>query len=75
VKNGKWETTVLSDIGYENLVAELSFDGEFLLLLDREEGREHVCVAFPTKEGKLGPRIALAEFIEQLQAAAADLRR
>lgn len=75
MKNGKWETTVLSDIGYENLVAELNFDGQFLLLLDREAGRDHVCVSFPKKGGELGPRIALTEFIEQLQAAAADLCR
>lgn len=75
VKNGKWETTILSDLGYECLIAELSFDGQFLLLLDREQGREAVCIAFPTKGGQLGPRIPLAEFVEQLQAAAADLCR
>ncbi|SDZ72440.1 hypothetical protein SAMN05518854_1452 [Variovorax sp. YR266] len=75
MKNGKWEITILSDVGYEHLVAEMSFDGQFVLLLDREQGRENVCVAFPTKDGKLGSRIALSEFMEQLQAAAVDLCR
>ena len=75
MKNGKWETTVLSDVGYECLVAEVSFDGHFLLLLDREQGRDAVCIAFPKKDGQLSSRIPLREFIEQLQAAANDLRR
>lgn len=73
--NGKWETTVLSDAGYECLVAEVSFDNQFLLLLDREQGRDAVCIAFPKKDGELGSRILIEEFIEQLQKAADDLRR
>lgn len=73
MKNGKWETTILSDPDHEHLVAEVNFDGRFLLLLDREQGRENVCVAFPAEGGILGSRISLNEFIEQLQAASADL--
>jgi hypothetical protein len=75
MKNGKWETTILSDIGYEHLVAELSYDGQFLLLLDREQGRESLCISFPNKDGKLGQRISLVEFLEQLNASASDLCR
>ena len=75
MKNGKWETIVLSDVGYECLVAEVSFNGQFLLLLDREQGRDAVCIAFPKKDGQLSSRIPLGEFIEQLQAAADDLCR
>ena len=75
MKNGKWETTILSDVGYDHLVAEMSFDGQFVLLLDREQGRDKVCVAFPNSDGKLSSRIPLAEFVEQLQAAAANLCR
>ena len=75
VKNEKWQSTVLSDINYEHLVAELTFDGQFLLLLDREQGRDTICVAFPDKNGALQCRIPLVEFIEQLQTTAADLRR
>ena len=73
--NGKWETKILSDIGYEHLVAELSYDGQFLLLLDREQGRESLCIAFPDKDGKLGPRIPLVEFLEQLNSCASNLCR
>ena len=75
MKNGKWETTILSDIGYEHLVAEVSYDGQFLLLLDREQGRELVCIAFPDKDGKLGSRIPLVEFLEQLNSSVANLCR
>lgn len=75
MKNGKWEATILSDPEYEHLVAEMSFDGQFLLLLDREQGREDVCVAFPAENGKLGSRVPLADFIEQLKAMAVDLCR
>jgi hypothetical protein len=75
MKKEKWKTTILSDVNYEHLVAELSFDDQFLMLLDREEGRESVCIAFPTKDGKLGSRIRAVDFIEQLQAAIANLCR
>lgn len=75
MKNGKWETTVLSDVEYECLVAEVSFDGQFLLLLDREQGRDAICIAFPKKDGQFGSRILLGDFIQKLQAAADDLRR
>jgi hypothetical protein len=75
MKNGKWEAIVLSDGNYDYLVAELIFDGAFLLLLDREQGRDLIHVAF-AKDGKeLGPRILLKEFIENLQKAADDLCR
>lgn len=75
MKDGMWETTVLSDVGYEHLVAEVSFGDQFLLLLDREQGREAICVAFPKQDGQLGARIPLSEFISQLQASADNLRR
>ena len=75
MKSGKWETTVLSDVAYEHLVAEVNFDGQFLLLLDREQGRDAVCVAFPKKDGELGARIPIEEFLQRLQVAVDDLCR
>lgn len=75
MKDGKWELTILSDLKYENLVAEMSFDKQFLLLLDREQGPDQMCIAFPDKGGQLGERIPLTQFIEKLQALAEDLRR
>lgn len=71
----EWKTTILSDQAYEHLVAEVSFDSQFLFLLDREQGRDFVCISFPEKNGQLGARIPLAEFVERLQAAAENLRR
>ena len=73
-RSEKWRSTVLSDIRYEHLVAELIFDDQFLLLLDREQGKDAVCVAFPDKNGELQCRMPLIEFIEKLKEAAADLR-
>ncbi|RMO93424.1 hypothetical protein ALQ32_200059 [Pseudomonas syringae pv. tagetis] len=71
----KWDTVILSEPEYDHLVAELHFGDQFLLLLDREDGRESICIAFPKKEGGLGERIALDVFIEQLRMAAENLRR
>jgi hypothetical protein len=73
MKDGKWETVVLSDVGYEHLIAEVSYDQQFLLLLDREQGRDSVCIAFPKSDGQLGVRIPLLEFITQLNASAKNL--
>ena len=72
---GKWETTMLSDVDYEHLVAEVSLNNQFLFLLDREQGCDAVCIAFPNKEGKLISRIPLVEFIAQLQTASQNLCR
>ncbi|HLD66039.1 MAG TPA: hypothetical protein VJA19_08345 [Pseudomonas sp.] len=75
MKTPDWDTIVLSEPEYENLVAELYFGDQFLLLLDREDGRENLCIALPGKDGKLGSRIPLDDFIEQLKSAAENLRR
>lgn len=75
MQKGNWQTTVLSDVGYDHLVAEVSLNDQFVLLLDRELGRDAVCVAFPGRDGKLTLSVSLTEFIDQLQAAAADLCR
>lgn len=73
MKNEAWHSTVLSEPDYEHLVAELYFGEQFLLLLDREEGKGSICIAFPDKSGKLGKRIPIDEFIHQLKITADDL--
>lgn len=73
--NERWERTILSDLDHEHLVAEVNFDGKFLFLLDREDGRDAVCISLPDKDGKLTVRISLADFIAQLNSAAIDLCR
>ncbi len=69
------ETNFLSDLEYDHLVAEVSTNDQFLYLLDREDGPENVCIAFPRSSGELGKRIPLADFIAHLQAAADNLKR
>lgn len=71
----KWKTLILSDINYQNLVAEVSYDGQFLLLLDREQWNDCLCVAFPQQDGMLGARVPLSEFIDQLKTSADHLCR
>ena len=73
MNESEWTLDILSDAKYEHLVAELSLAGQFILLLDREAGRERIFVAFPTPDGKLGMRTPLEDFIDQLRQAAADL--
>ncbi len=75
MKSEGWDVVVLSEPSYEHLVAELHYQGQFLLLLDREQGRDTVCVAFPDQSGKLGSRMLLDDFVERLRAAAEDLNR
>ncbi|WP_416762422.1 hypothetical protein ACNI65_08670 [Roseateles sp. So40a] len=70
-----WDTIVLSDPDHEHLVAELHHDAQFLLLLDREDGREAVCISFPDKDGRLRNRVPLSEFLERLRVAADDLNQ
>lgn len=75
MRDEMWKTIFLSDVDYEHLVAEISYGDQFLLLLDREQGRDSLCIAFPKQDGNLGARIPLSEFIEKLQASANDLCR
>lgn len=72
---GTLSTTILSDVDYDELVAEVSFGDQFLYLLDRDQGRDNVGIAFPRSDGQLGQRVPLADFIAHLLAAAEDLRR
>lgn len=71
----KWNTLILSDANYLNLVAEVSYGGQFLLLLDREQGRDCVCITLPQHDEMLGVRIPLSEFIAQLKTSAENLCR
>lgn len=48
-----WERLILSDSDHEHLVSELYYGGQFLLLMDREQGRAAVCVSFPDKTENL----------------------
>ena len=75
MKTKGWDLVVLSEPAYEHLVCELYFDGQFLLVLDREDGRESIRTAFPTQNGSLGQRIPVEEFIDQLQKAVENLKR
>jgi hypothetical protein len=74
MKPDGWDTLILSEPDYEHLVAELHFNGQFLLLMDREEGREKLYVSI---KGHLGEqvRIPLDEFMQQLKSTAENLCR
>lgn len=71
--SGQWERTILSDLEHEHLVAEVTFEGQFMFMLDREDGRDSVCISFLSKDGASMIRIPLEKFNEQLVAAVTDL--
>jgi hypothetical protein len=75
MKSQGWDTVVLSEPEYEHLVAELHFDGQLLLLIDREDERDSLCVAFPDRSGKIGRRIPFDELLEKVSASAENLRQ
>jgi hypothetical protein len=74
MKDKGWDTLIMSDPDHEHLVAELNYDGRFLALLDRDEGRNSVRIGFPDAKGKILTRVGLDEFIDVLRKAAEDLR-
>lgn len=68
-------TTILSDVDFEQLVAEVSIGDQFLCLLDRDRVRENLRISFPLADGKLGAMAPLTDFIAHLQAAADSFSR
>lgn len=75
MKNKGWDRLILSEPNYEHLVAELHNNDQFLLQLDREQGPDAICIAFPDRADNLGSRVPLTEFLEQLKATVDDLKR
>lgn len=75
IMNNLWKIKILSDADYEKLIAEVEHDGNFIFLLDREEGRNSICITFPGCNEKSDVRVPLEEFLCQLQVAVADLKR
>ncbi|TJZ74085.1 hypothetical protein [Chitiniphilus eburneus] len=72
-----WGTTIFSDPAFEHLVAELHFDGNFLLLLDRDDGRDSISISFPdpAQKGAMHTRVKLSDFMSALIAAVENLNR
>ena len=70
-----WDSVVLSDVAFEELIAELYYDGQFILVMDQEEGRDRIKVAFPPKTGELGSRIDLIDFLDRLASLVNDLKK
>jgi len=70
-----WEIKVCSDIEYEELIAEIYFDGEFFGLISQEAGpRLFQLEIHPRKGG--GPwRLSLAEVEKAIAEAAGRLVR
>jgi hypothetical protein len=68
-----WKTTILSDPDHEHLVAEIYYRNQFVALLDREAGREHVHITVQGARGSDGPQMPLRDFIDALQRAASNL--
>ncbi len=67
----KISVTILSDLYYENLLAEIVIDGQFIGLLTNEPGKP-VCFEIPEGELKF-KSIDLAVFEEALSLAKKEL--
>jgi hypothetical protein len=75
MKTEGWDTVILSDPSHEHLIAEVSFDGELVAQLDREEGRDAVCISLIRTPNRPDMRVRLEEFMQTLRSAAEDLAR
>lgn len=75
MKTVGWDTVILSDSSHEHLIAEISFDGELVAQLDREEGRDAICISLIQASNRPDRRIRLEEFMRVLRSAAEDLSR
>jgi hypothetical protein len=75
VKTKGWDTVVLSEPSHEHLVAEMYFDGELIAQLDREDGRESICISLVLPSSQPAQRIRLEEFLQACKSAAEDLAR
>jgi hypothetical protein len=74
MKGAGWDVIILDDPEHSHLVAEVHYDGHFLCLLSRDEGRDSIRVELPGTSGRR-VSVALEELVEKLKAAAEDLKR
>jgi hypothetical protein len=72
---GNWKINIVSEPDYEHLVAEVLVDGQLVMLLDREKGRDAVCVSLAQGAGGLGPRLSFEDFFKNLRLAFEELNR
>lgn len=75
MKTKGWDTVILSEPSHEHLIAEVHFDGELIAQLDREDGRETMCISLMPSSRRPGKRIGLEDFLQALKSAAKDLAR
>ncbi len=74
-KMSGWKVIVMSDLSHEHLVAELQFDGQIVAQLDREDGREAMCISLFTPSGQISNRIGLSDYLRAVADAAKDLAK
>ena len=74
MKPSGWDVVILDDPEHPHLVAEVHYDGHFLCLLNRDEGRDSIRVEFPLAAGRR-VHVALDELVAKLLTAAEDLKR
>lgn len=75
MKTEGWDTVILSEPAHEHLIAEVHFDGELIAQLDREEGREAICISLMPSSDRPARRIRLEDFLQAFKSASEDLAR
>lgn len=73
MKTEGWDTVILSEPSHEHLIAEVYFDGALLAQLDREDGRDEICISLLPALCPPVNRIRLEELLQVLKRAAKDL--
>ena len=44
--NSKYEIQIMSDVDFEELIAEISYEGKFIALIDQDEGKDNLRIRF-----------------------------
>ena len=75
MEKSKWERLIFSDPSHEHLVAKLYFEDKFVLLLNRENGRDHVEAEITNRDGGPAIKVPFDDLIRELELAKEDLNR
>ena len=67
--NKKFRIEIVGDIDYEDLVADIYFEDQFLLMLSQEKGFENMQIEINTKQNQKLLVFKLSEFEEAINFA------
>lgn len=69
MKEKGFDIIILSDTQYEELCAEIYFDGQFVAIITQEEGKENSIIEFDPPKSVLKWIFKYSDFIDALKEA------